>query len=188
MMSRPSSFPLPDINSLITLFNQLYISMPSHDSSAKNVVDPILDQPWRSPTNPITGEVIPYRTEDAPSTTNQDSPTPAASSTNSHIQILERKILALSPPPPSQPVTPIVHHSTPPLEEEAQAQTSPTESSKDDEEDFPIGEGWFRNKPGVHTTNLMIPPDHNDEEMVSTKYLKFTINYSGEPTIEATMG
>jgi hypothetical protein len=65
---------------------------------------------------------------------------------------------------------------------------SPEVSLEDDKDDFPIGEGWFRNKPGVHTTNLTIPPDHGDEEMVNAKYLKFTINYNGEPTIEATMG
>jgi hypothetical protein len=55
-------------------------------------------------------------------------------------------------------------------------------------DDFPIGEGWFRNQPGRHTTNLTIPPNHGDEELVDAKYLKFTINYNSEPTIKATMG
>jgi hypothetical protein len=62
--------------------------------------------------------------------------------------------------------------------------------SEDKEEDFPVGAGWFHNKPGVHTTYLTIPPDDaaQVEELVDAKYLKFTINYDGEPTIEATMG
>jgi hypothetical protein len=140
--------------------------------------------------NLITREALPYHMNEPASTTTSlnspasdpDSPAPL------HVQILEHEILALSPPPPSQPVTPVIHCSTPLSEEEAQAQTSPAESSEDDKDDFPIGEGWFRNKPGVHTTNLTIPPDHGNKEMVNTKYLKFTINYNGEPTIKATMG
>jgi hypothetical protein len=59
---------------------------------------------------------------------------------------------------------------------------------EDNEEDFLIGEGWFHSRPGVHTMHLTIPPNHNNKEIVDAKYLKFTINYNGEPTIEATMG
>jgi hypothetical protein len=55
---------------------------------------------------------------------------------------------------------------------------------------MPPGEGWFRSQPGVHTTHLTIPPSHEalEDDLVDTKYLRFTINYNGEPTIEATMG
>jgi hypothetical protein len=55
---------------------------------------------------------------------------------------------------------------------------------------MPIGKGWFCGQPGVHTMHLTIPPCHGapEEELVNTKYLRFTINYNGEPTIKATMG
>jgi hypothetical protein len=54
---------------------------------------------------------------------------------------------------------------------------------------MPLGEGWFRSQPGVHTTCLTVPPYHGalENELVDAKYLRFTINYNGEPTIEATM-
>jgi Chromo (CHRromatin Organisation MOdifier) domain len=44
-METPSSsyFPLPNLDELITSFDKLHISMPSHDSSTKNLVDQILD-------------------------------------------------------------------------------------------------------------------------------------------------
>jgi hypothetical protein len=117
--------------------------MPSCDSSTKNLIDWILDQPWRAPVNLVTGEALPYCVNEPASPTTKhsspasdpDSPAPL------HVQILEQEILTLSPPLPSQLATPVVHCSTPPSEEEAQAQTSPKESSKDDENDFPIGEG-----------------------------------------------
>jgi hypothetical protein len=136
---------------------------------------------------------VPYCTSNATSPTiDPSSPTPEDSNADSptplHIQILEQEILALSLLPPSRPATPVIHHSPPPSEEEEQPQTTPTSSSEDDKDDFPIGEGWFCSKPGAHTTCLTIPPDHGDEEMVDAKYLKFTINYNSEPTIEATMG
>jgi hypothetical protein len=189
-MSSPSYSPLPNLDELITSFDKLHISMPSRNSSTENLVERILDQPWRVPVNPATGEALPYcvnklaspTTEHSSPAPNPDSPAPL------HVQILEWEILALSPPPPSQPATPIVHHNTPPSEEEAQAQTSPVESSEDNKDNFPIGEGWFHSKLGVHTTNLTIPTNHDNEEMKNTKYLKFTINYNGEPTIKATMG
>jgi hypothetical protein len=42
----------------------------------------------------------------------------------------------------------------------------------------------------VHTTCLTVPPHHGapKEELIDTKYLRFTINYNGKPTIEVTMG
>jgi hypothetical protein len=42
----------------------------------------------------------------------------------------------------------------------------------------------------VHRTRLTIPPHHGapEDELVDAKYLRFTINFNGEPTIEATMG
>jgi hypothetical protein len=72
-MTRSSPSPLPDINHLTVLFDHLHISMPSHDSSTENLVDQILDQPWRSPLNPATGEPMPYST--ASPTTDPSSPT-----------------------------------------------------------------------------------------------------------------
>jgi hypothetical protein len=62
--------------------------------------------------------------------------------------------------------------------------------STEDDDDMPLGEGWFRSQPGVHTTRLTIPPSHeaSEDNLVDAKYLRFTINYDGEPTIEATMG
>jgi Chromo (CHRromatin Organisation MOdifier) domain len=56
----PSHSPLPSLNELVIAFNKLCISMPSCNSSIENLIDQILDQPWRSPTNPVTREVIPY--------------------------------------------------------------------------------------------------------------------------------
>jgi hypothetical protein len=55
---------------------------------------------------------------------------------------------------------------------------------------MPLGEGWFCSQPGVHKTRLTIPPHHEapEDELVNAKYLRFTINYAGKPTIEATMG
>jgi hypothetical protein len=55
---------------------------------------------------------------------------------------------------------------------------------------MPLGEGWFRSQPGLHRTRLTIPPHHGapEDELVDAKYLRFTINFDGEPTIEATMG
>jgi hypothetical protein len=100
----PSHLPLPNIDKLIISFDQLHISMPSCDSSTENLVDRILDQPWRSPTNPITGEALPYRI-DQQASTGLNSPTPEGSNskdvTPPHIQMLEREILTLSPPLPS---------------------------------------------------------------------------------------
>jgi Chromo (CHRromatin Organisation MOdifier) domain len=102
--SSPSHSPLPNINKLITSFDQLYISMPSHNSSTENLVNRILNQPWRSPTNPITSEALPYCI-DQQASTGPSSPTPKGSNSEDitlpHIQMLEREILALSPPLPS---------------------------------------------------------------------------------------
>jgi hypothetical protein len=100
----PSYSPIPNLNKLIISFNNLCISMPSCDSSTENLVNHILNQPWRSPTNLVTGEAIPYCMNDhAPPTTGPSSP--KASNTDSpaplHVQILEQEILALSLPPPS---------------------------------------------------------------------------------------
>ena len=55
---------------------------------------------------------------------------------------------------------------------------------------MPLGKGWFHSQPGIHTTCLTIPPHHGapDDELIDAKYLRFTVNYNGEPTIEATMG
>jgi hypothetical protein len=55
---------------------------------------------------------------------------------------------------------------------------------------MPLGEGWFHSQPGLHRTRLTIPPHHGapEDELVDAKYLRFTINFDGEPTIEATMG
>jgi hypothetical protein len=91
MSSSSSSYsPLPELDELIISFNKLYISMPSHDSSAENLVDRILDQPWRSPVNPTTGEPMPYNTT-SPSLA-PTSPVPSQG---------DQEILALSPPPTS---------------------------------------------------------------------------------------
>jgi hypothetical protein len=59
-----------------------------------------------------------------------------------------------------------------------------------DDNDMPLGKGWFNSQPGVHTTRLTVPPYHGapEDELVDAKYLRFTINYNGEPTIKATMG
>jgi hypothetical protein len=43
--SSPSYSPLPNLDELITSFDKLYISMPSRDRSAENLVNQILDQP-----------------------------------------------------------------------------------------------------------------------------------------------
>jgi hypothetical protein len=90
----PSHSPLPSLNKLIIAFDKLCISMPSHNSSTENLIDQILNQPWRSPTNPVTGEVIPYCTNDVTTpTTGPNSPTSKPNSANSpaplHVQILE---------------------------------------------------------------------------------------------------
>jgi hypothetical protein len=170
-MPLPSSShsSLPELDELIVSFNKLYISMPSRDSSTENLVDRILDQPWRSPLNPAMGEPMPYDTTS--STPSQSSPS------------AEQEVPALSPPPPSRPVTPIVHRSPPPS-------SSDNASSDEDDNDMPLGEGWFRSQPGVHRTRLTIPPHHGapEDELVDAKYLRFTINFDGEPMIEATMG
>jgi hypothetical protein len=106
--SSPSHSPLPNLDELITSFDKLYISMPSRDSSTENLVDRILDQPWRSPINPTMGEPMPYNT--ASPTIGPTSPAPSQGSpVPPHVQILEQEVLALSPPPPSQPLTPVVH-------------------------------------------------------------------------------
>jgi hypothetical protein len=60
----------------------------------------------------------------------------------------------------------------------------------DNDNDMPLGKGWFRSQPGIHNTHLTVPPHHGapEDELVDAKYLRFTISYTGEPTIEATMG
>jgi Chromo (CHRromatin Organisation MOdifier) domain len=58
--SSPSYSPIPNLEELIISFDKLCISMPSCNSSTENLVDHILNQPWRSPTNLVTGEAIPY--------------------------------------------------------------------------------------------------------------------------------
>jgi Chromo (CHRromatin Organisation MOdifier) domain len=72
LMPSPSSsdLPLPELDELIIAFSRLYISMPSRDSSTENLVDRILDQPWRSPMNPATREPMSY---EATSPTNEPS-------------------------------------------------------------------------------------------------------------------
>jgi hypothetical protein len=171
-----SHSPLPELDELIISFNKLHISMPSCDSSTKNLVDRILDQPWRSPLNPATGEPMPYNT--ASPGTGPASPAPSQGG-----PISEQEVPALFPPPPSRPVTPVVHRSPPPSSDNS---TSPDE----DDNDMPIGEGWFHSQPGVYRTRLTISPHHGapEDELVDAKYLRFTINFDGEPTIEATMG
>jgi Chromo (CHRromatin Organisation MOdifier) domain len=177
------SSPSPLINHLTVLFDRLHISMPSRDSSTENLVDQILNQPWRSPLNPTTGEPMPYSTA-SPSTnlsspvSGQNSPAPPQAQTS------EQEIPALSPPPPSRPLTPVVwRNSPPPSDDDAHPK-------EDDNNDMPPGEGWFRSQPGVHTTCLTIPLFHGapKDDLVDTRYLRFTINYNGEPTIKATMG
>jgi hypothetical protein len=183
-MTRLPPSPLPDINHLTILFDRLHISMPSCDSSTENLVDQILDQPWRSPLNPATGEPMPYNA--ASPTTGPNSPTSdQGSPAPPQEQILEQEVPALSPPLPSQPLTPEVHRSSPPSSDK---DTPP--ASKDNDDDMPLGEGWFRSQPGMHQTCLTIPPHHDapEDELVNAKYLRFTISYAGEPTIEATMG
>jgi hypothetical protein len=183
--SSPSYSPLPNLNELITSFDKLYISMPSYDSSTKNLVDQILDQLWRSLINPATGEPMPYNT--ASPTTGPTSPAPSQGSpVPPHVQILEQEVLALSPPPPSQPLTPVVHQSPPPSSDNV---TPPVPEDKDDN-NMPLGEGWFCSQLGVHHTWLTVPPHHGapEDELVDAKYLRFIINYNGEPTIEVTMG
>jgi hypothetical protein len=97
-MTRSPPSPLPDIDRLIILLDQLHISMPSHDSSTKNLVDRILDQPWRSPLNPTTGEPMPYST--ASPTTGPSSPvSDQGSPVLPQVQILEQEVPALSLPP-----------------------------------------------------------------------------------------
>jgi hypothetical protein len=171
-MTRSPPSPLPDVNHLIVLFDRLHISMPSRDSSTENLVDQILDQPWRSPLNPVTGEPMPYSTESPPTsspTSGRESPVPPQT------QTLEQEIPALSPPPPSRPLTPVVRQNSPPLSDEEV-------HSREDDDDMPPGEGWFCSQPGVHTTRLTIPPSHDasEDNLVDAKYLKFTINYDGE--------
>jgi hypothetical protein len=125
---------------------------------------------------------MPYQT--ASSTTG--SPTPSQDSSDSHqAQTLEQDVPALPLPPPSQPLTPVVQRSSPPPSND---NTHP--APKDDNNDMPLGEGWFRSQPGIHTTRLTVPPFHgaSEDELVDAKYLRFTISYTGEPTIEATMG
>jgi Chromo (CHRromatin Organisation MOdifier) domain len=96
----PSHSPLPSLDKLIISFDKLHISMPSRNSSTENLVDQILDQPWRSPINPAMGEPMPYNTVSP--TTGLTSPTPSQGSpVPPHIQILEQEVLVLSPPPPS---------------------------------------------------------------------------------------
>jgi hypothetical protein len=98
--SSPSYLPLPNLDELIISFDKLHITMPSHNSSTENLVDRILNQPWRSPINPTTGEPMPYNT--ASPTTGPTSPAPSQGSpVPPHVQILEQEVLALSPPPPS---------------------------------------------------------------------------------------
>jgi Chromo (CHRromatin Organisation MOdifier) domain len=180
-MTRSSPSPLPDIDHLTVLFDHLHISMPSRDSSTENLVDQILDQPWRSPLNPATGETMPYSTESPP--TNPSSPVSGQDSPASpRAQASEQEIPALSPPPPSRPLTPVVQQNSPP--------PSDDDAHPKDNDDIPPGKGWFRSQPGVHTTCITVPPFHGapEDDLVDAKYLRFTINYNGEPTIEATMG
>jgi Chromo (CHRromatin Organisation MOdifier) domain len=92
--SSSSPSPFPELDKLIISFDKLHISMPSCDSSAENLIDKILDQPWRSPLNPTTGEPMQYRIA-SPST----APTSPAPSQGGLIP--EQGIPALSPPPPS---------------------------------------------------------------------------------------
>jgi hypothetical protein len=106
-MARSPPSPLPDINQLTVLFDCLHISMPSRDSSTENLVDQILNQPWRSPLNPAMGEPMPYSTASPPTNpsspvSDQNSPAP------SQMQALEQEVPALSLPPPSRPLTPVV--------------------------------------------------------------------------------
>jgi hypothetical protein len=63
-------------------------------------------------------------------------------------------------------------------------------SAPKDDDNMPLGEGWFRSQLGVHQTRLTVPPCHRapEDELVDAKYLRFTISYTSEPTIEATMG
>jgi hypothetical protein len=107
-------------------------------------------------------------------------PTSPASDQNDPVS--EHKVPRLSPPPSSRPATPVVHRSPPPSDNDA--------PSDEDDNDMPLGEGWFCSQPGVHRTRLTIPPHHGapEDKMVDAKYLRFTINFEGEPTIEATMG
>jgi hypothetical protein len=89
-----SHSPFPELDELIISFNKLHISMPSRDSSTENLVEQILDQLWRSPLNPATGEPMPYST--ASPTTGPTSPT-----SNQDDPISEHEIPRLSPPPSS---------------------------------------------------------------------------------------
>jgi hypothetical protein len=174
--SSSSHSPLPEPDKLVIAFDKLHISMPSHDSSTENLVDQILDQPWRSLVNPVMGEPMPYNM--ASPTTGPTSPAPSQGG-----PISEHEIPALSPPPLSRPATPVIHQSPPPSSD------NDAPSDKDDN-DIPLGEGWFRSQPGVHRTRLTIPPHHRapEDELVDAKYLRFTVNFDEEPTIEATMG
>jgi hypothetical protein len=124
--------------------------------------------------NPATGEPMRY---EAASPTNEPSRPASHQSSPPQGQTSAQEVPALSPPPPSRPTTPEVHRNSPP-------------SSEDEVDNTPPGEGWFRSQPGIHTMRLMIPPHHeaSDDELVDAKYLRFTVNYDGEPTIEATMG
>jgi Chromo (CHRromatin Organisation MOdifier) domain len=108
LMHSPSSSysPLPELNELITSFNKLYISMPSRDSSTENLVDQILNQPWRSPVNPATGEPMRY---EVASSTDEPSRPASCQSSPPREQTPAQEIPALSPPPPSRPITPEVH-------------------------------------------------------------------------------
>jgi hypothetical protein len=129
------------------------------------------------------GESMPYNTTSP--TTGPTSPTPSQGSpVPPHIQILEQEVLALSLPQPSRPLTPVVHQSPLP------SSNNVTPPVPEDEDDMPLGEGWFCSQPGIHTTCLTVPPYHGapEDELIDAKYLRFTINYNGEPTIEATMG
>jgi hypothetical protein len=117
-------------------------------------------------------------TDPSSPTSGQDSPAPPQA------QTLEQEVLALSPLPPSRPLTPVVQRNSPPSDND----THP--APEDDNDDMPPGKGWFHSQPGVHTTRLTVPPFHRapEDDLVDAKYLRFTINYAGEPTIEATMG
>jgi hypothetical protein len=86
----------------------------------------------------VTGEPMPYNT--TPPTTGPASP--ASSQDN---LIPEQGIPALSPPPPSRPATPVVHRSPPPS-------SNNDAPSDEDDNDMPLGEGWFRSQPGMHRT------------------------------------
>jgi hypothetical protein len=114
---------------------------------------------------------------EAASSTNEPSRPASCQSSPPQEQTSTQEVPALSPPPPSRPATPEVHQGSPP-------------SSENEVDNMPLGEGWFHSQPRLHTTRLTIPPHHgaSDDELVNTKYLRFTINYTGEPTIKATMG